>query len=325
MSLVKPDIFLSRHLGSLAFLVPSSPAAPAVDIAATSAAITDPVDIKSFNHNLTVMEMRIKVNDRVLSHEEAFVGVIYNPTFNQIVTASQNGAISFWLIETGKRVKNISRSHGESELTCLVQDPTETKFYTGSTDGTIKIWDMNGYCYHTLICYGGAHGEIGQIVILKRAIIVLGNSNHFTVFRTTNFRDHYVYPSEWKGGPEHSDDVLSGTALPPNGLITGSYDGEIIVWNTNSELAARRMTRRCEKLLVESPDFMYSISHLILLSTRKHIGSGSHKGANLVSCGGNGIVRFWNAYSCSLVGEFLAHENDTVKGHVPLEVIAVDF
>ncbi|CAH8848703.1 unnamed protein product [Trichobilharzia szidati] len=263
----------------------------------------------SFNHTLTVMEMRIKVHDRILSHEKPLIGIIYNSAFNQIVSAAQSGTISFWLIETGQRVKSISRSHGESELTCLVQDPTETKFYTGSTDGTIKIWDMNGYCYHTLICYGGSHAEVGQIVILKRAIIVMGNSTHFTVFRTTNFRDHYVYPSEWKGGPEHSDDVLSGTALPPNGLITGSYDGEIVVWNTNSELAARRMTARCKNFSAESPDFMYNISRLILLSTRKHIGSGSQKGANLVSCGGNGIVRFWNAYSCILVGEFLAHEN----------------
>ncbi|CAH8848773.1 unnamed protein product [Trichobilharzia szidati] len=205
----------------------------------------------SFNHTLTVMEMRIKVHDRILSHEKPLIGIIYNSAFNQIVSAAQSGTISFWLIETGQRVKSISRSHGESELTCLVQDPTETKFYTGSTDGTIKIWDMNGYCYHTLICYGGSHAEVGQIVILKRAIIVMGNSTHFTVFRTTNFRDHYVYPSEWKGGPEHSDDVLSGTALPPNGLITGSYDGEIVVWNTNSELAARRMTARCKNFSAE--------------------------------------------------------------------------
>ncbi|VDQ16019.1 unnamed protein product [Trichobilharzia regenti] len=69
---------------------------------------------------------------------------------------------------------------------------------------TYSIWDMNGYCYHTLICYGGSHAEVGQIVILKRSIIVMGNSTHFTVFRTTNFRDHYVYPSEWKGGPVSS-------------------------------------------------------------------------------------------------------------------------
>ncbi|CAL8105784.1 unnamed protein product [Calicophoron daubneyi] len=265
----------------------------------------------TFNNSLTVLEMKVKVRDRVFSHEKPLVGAIFNAAFNQVVSACQGGTICFWLVDTGQRVKTISRSHNDAELTCLVPDPVESRFYTGSTDGTIKIWDMNGYCHHTLICFGGAHAEVGQVVILKRAVIVMGSSNHFTVFRTTNFRDHYVYPSEWKGGPEHVDDVLTGAALPPNGLITGSYDGELVVWNTNSELAARRMIQRCKRVCDEyqSPDFLYNVSRLILLSTRKHIGSGSQKGANLASCGGNGIVRFWNAYACILVGEFVAHQN----------------
>ncbi|THD24410.1 WD repeat-containing protein 49 [Fasciola hepatica] len=275
----------------------------------------------TFNNSITMLEMKVKIRDRVFSHEKPVVGIVFNTIFNQIVSACQGGTISYWLVDTGQRVKNIARSHGEAELTCLVQDPTETRLYTGSTDGTIKIWDMNGYCHHTLICFGGAHAEVGQVVILKRAVIVMGSSNHFTVFRTTNFRDHYVYPSEWKGGPEHSDDVLTGVALPPNGLITGSYDGELVVWNTNSELAARRMTQRCKRMSNEesaaknmpytftSIHFLFNISRLVLLSTRKHISSGSQKGANIVSCGGNGVVRFWNAYACILVGEFAAHPN----------------
>ncbi|KAF7233512.1 hypothetical protein EG68_05686 [Paragonimus skrjabini miyazakii] len=265
----------------------------------------------TFNHSLTMLEMKIKIRDRVFTHEKPLVGVVFNTTFNQVVTACQGGTISFWLLDTGQRVKNISRSHNDAELTCLVLDPAGNLFYTGSTDGTIKIWDMNGHCHHTLICFGGAHAEVGQIVILKRAVIVMGSSNHFTVFRTTNFRDHYVYPSEWKGGPEHCDDVLTGVALPPNGLITGSYDGELVVWNTNSELAARRMTQRCKRMNEEHTDFLFNVSRLRLLPTRKHIGSGSNKGANLVSCGGNGIVRFWNAYSCILIGEFIAHHKSS--------------
>ncbi|VDP78595.1 unnamed protein product [Echinostoma caproni] len=315
----------------------------------------------TFNNSLTMLEMKVKIRDRIFSHEKPIVGVVFNSIFNQIVSACQSGTISYWLVDSGQRVKNIARSHNDAELTCLVQDPTETRLFTGSTDGTIKIWDMNGYCHHTLICFGGAHAEVGQVVILKRAVIVMGSSNHFTVFRTTNFRDHYVYPSEWKGGPEHSDDVLTGVALPPNGLITGSYDGELVVWNTNSELAARRMTQRCKRMSnegssgksvvlltvsiqlilqtsrflekhilfqwckifysntvgnsqtivfpLQSSDFLFNISRLVLLSTRKHISSGSQKGANIVSCGGNGIVRFWNAYACILVGEFTAHQN----------------
>lgn len=165
----------------------------------------------SFNHTLTVMEMTFVVNNRLLSHEKPLVGFIYNSTVKQIISASRNGTILFWLIETGQRVKSISHSHDENELTCLVQNSKETRFYTGSANGTIKIWDMNGYCHNTLICSSNnnnTHNEVDQIVILKRAVIAIGNSNHFTIFQTTDFHNHYVYPSQWKSGPERLDDVL---------------------------------------------------------------------------------------------------------------------
>jgi hypothetical protein len=35
--------------------------------------------------------------------------------------------------------------------------------------------------------------------------------------------------------------------------------------------------------------------------------SSSSTGANLVSCGGIGFVRFWNVHAGKLVGEFQAH------------------
>lgn len=55
-------------------------------------------------------------------------------------------------------------------------------------------------------------------------------------------------------------------------------------------------------------EFKYAISKLIFLEARKTIVIG-RVGANLMSCGGNGIVRMWNSNTCSLIGEFVAHEN----------------
>ncbi len=128
---------------------------------------------------------------------------------------------------------------------------------------------MTGRCHHTLVCFMGALSDVSQVVILKRAVIVIGSSRHFTAFKMTNFTDHFVFPSEWKGAPvslfssimlfapsivhcyrfsqEHKDDVMSGCALPPHSVITGSYDGELVVWNTNSELVSRRMNQRCQE------------------------------------------------------------------------------
>ena len=52
-------------------------------------------------------------------------------------------------------------------------------------------------------------------------------------------------------------------------------------------------------------DFGFAISRLAFLTARKTNSAGG--GANLVSCGGNGWVRFWNSSSNALIGEFVAH------------------
>ena len=44
-----------------------------------------------------------------------------------------------WMIDTGQKVKQFNGSHGSAEVTCLAQDATETRLFTGSTDGTVKV------------------------------------------------------------------------------------------------------------------------------------------------------------------------------------------
>ena len=44
-----------------------------------------------------------------------------------------------WMIDTGQKVKQFNGTHGNAEVTCLGQDQTETRLYTGSTDGTVKV------------------------------------------------------------------------------------------------------------------------------------------------------------------------------------------
>ena len=51
----------------------------------------------------------------------------------------QAGTIVMWMIDTGQKVKQFNSSHGTSEVTCLTQDHSETRLFTGSTDGTVKV------------------------------------------------------------------------------------------------------------------------------------------------------------------------------------------
>ena len=60
----------------------------------------------------------------------------------------------------------------------------------------------------------------------------------------------------------------------------------------------------------------YTITTLVFLDTR----ANCEQGANLISCGGNGWVRFWNSTTCTLLGEFIAHQHGMcdLLSHAPI-------
>ena len=64
--------------------------------------------------------------------------------------------------------------HGAADVTCMEFDEVNNRIYTGSADGTVKIWDYNGHNHHVLELNGGQNCEIAQVLPLKRRIIVVG-------------------------------------------------------------------------------------------------------------------------------------------------------
>jgi len=51
----------------------------------------------------------------------------------------------------------------------------------------------------------------------------------------------------WLNHQEHQDDVLSEAFCPPTTLATASYDGEIVLWNLNSEQAFRHLSSHAKR------------------------------------------------------------------------------
>ena len=52
-------------------------------------------------------------------------------------------------------------------------------------------------------------------------------------------------------------------------------------------------------------EFGWAVTKMLFLESRK--SNSASGGANLVSCGGNGWVRFWNSTHNTLLAEFVAH------------------
>lgn len=288
----------------------------------------------SFNNQLTLLEMEAEAGmNRVASHRKAVTCVLYNSVFKQVITSDTGSTVIFWLIDTGQKTKEFTHCHGNAEISTMALDGSETRLFTGSTDGTVKIWDFNGHCHHQLNAGRDQAVEISQILVLSRTILVLGWDRVITVFHLSSLTQSLVQPSDWKGGVQHQDDILCAAFLPPQTLVTGSSGGEIVVWNNSTENAyiklnpnlgkaitcssdakkgssTGRMLSRRHTLSVPCPptsgsENCYAVTRLLFLEARENMSVTG--GANLVSCGAAGYVRFWNIQKSQLLGEFEAH------------------
>ncbi|XP_016071182.1 PREDICTED: WD repeat-containing protein 49 [Miniopterus natalensis] len=295
----------------------------------------------SFNHQLALLAMEREVSKRVKSHKNSVTCVLYNSVLKQVISSDVGSTVCFWMIDTGQKIKQFTGCHGNAEISTMALDANEMRLLTGSTDGTIKIWDFNGYCHHTLNVGQDGAVDISQILVLKRTILVTGWDRAITVFRPQNFNQFFIQPEEWKGGIRHRDDIVCAAFLPPQTLVTGSYDGEIILWNNSTENAHYVLHPDYQRLLQSKSDTEpqkllsagkscsssspptadqailgacsfetgtqshNAVMRLCFLEARKNVAVTG--GANLVSCGGSGYVRFWDTFKKQLLAEFLAH------------------
>ncbi|XP_008283747.1 WD repeat-containing protein 49 [Stegastes partitus] len=262
----------------------------------------------SFNSLLLLLET-VK-EERISSHEHPVTCVLYNSLFRQVVSGDSASSVICWLAGTGQKVKQFHRCHGNAEISTIALDGTQTRLFTAGTDGEVKVWDFNGRCLHRMNAGLGRAVDISQVLLLKRSILVMGWERMLTVFRLHSFSQPFVEPSEWKGGVQHRGDVLCAAFQPPQTLVTGSYDGEIIIWNSSTERALKRLRPHAEHEDYKKPqDNCTAITRLFFIPGRTSVTAATG-GADLVSCGGSGVVQLWNTQYSRLVGQFTAHNGD---------------
>nr|XP_025863558.1 WD repeat-containing protein 49 [Vulpes vulpes] len=302
----------------------------------------------SFNNQLALLAMKSEARRRAKSHKKAVTCILYNSVMKQVVSSDVGSTVSFWMIDTGQKIKQFTGCHGNAEISTMALDANETRLLTGSTDGTVKLeitikgsrncvrncdglnvkkYDSN--CDGLNVKKYDSNCQ-GHRILIGEAI---------TVFRLQNFNQFFIQPEKWKGEIQHRDDILCAAFLPPQTLVTGSYDGEIVLWNNSTENAhcvlhphyQRRLKSKSDtephKLFsagrslstCPSPDQAALGAHSFETDTKGNnavvrlcflearTNTSETGGANLVSCGGSGYVRFWDTFKKQLLAEFLAH------------------
>ncbi|XP_059147520.1 WD repeat-containing protein on Y chromosome-like [Physella acuta] len=186
---------------------------------------------------LRLGKVEVKTSHMEVTHDTQLCCAIYNTFLKQVVTGCDSSTIAVWDIETGNRSIVFSNAHGDEEITCLTFDSTCRKLISGARNGSVKVWNFqNGHNLHKLEAVG--ENEITGIVQLpeKKVILTVGWNQKIVTYDDSDADSMNLAANvTWKGGQLHKDDILTVDFAPPNFLATASFDGEIIVWEADTE------------------------------------------------------------------------------------------
>ena len=99
-----------------------------------------------------------------------------------LISGSQNGQIRFWNL-TDRSLKNVIKAHSSSILVIKLSNYNFNELATGSTDKTIKIWNLNE---SKLMFQINETAQINCIEYLSRSIIIYCVQNFIKIFNIEN-------------------------------------------------------------------------------------------------------------------------------------------
>ncbi|KAJ8404726.1 hypothetical protein AAFF_G00335890 [Aldrovandia affinis] len=248
--------------------------------------------------------------DLIVSHKEPVLCCGYSEAFRQVVSCSEASVVKVWDFDTGSQVFEFGGAHGVSAITCLTFDPKGRRLVTGGRDGCLKVWNFNnGQCLKIFRKEDGS-AEVCDCTYLKASrstyVISVGWNRRIDIYFDSPEDPHHIQSpqSSWQDdlNSGHKEDILCVAQCPPSLLASGSYDGEIIVWNLVSGHLQCRFLTPLPTDCTHSEDVDRSASGLVFLRTRA-LNIDFISAACLVSSGAQGSVNFWNVRNG---GKFLA-------------------
>ncbi|KAL5473894.1 hypothetical protein EMCRGX_G028458 [Ephydatia muelleri] len=175
------------------------------------------------------------------SHQSPLCAAVYSPQLNQVISACEGSSVYIWDINTGALVLRCDGCHGHEEVTSLTLDASGRQFITGSRGGDVKVWSCTtGQCVKHFQTSGGT--EVTGVLHLKEKgkLLCVGWNRRITAFVDKPEVYELCSDNSWQGKDHHQDDILCMAYCPPHYVATGSFDGEIVVWNLNKERAMAR-------------------------------------------------------------------------------------
>ncbi|KAM4742739.1 cilia- and flagella-associated protein 337 [Anableps anableps] len=187
--------------------------------------------------------LRPRPHSRItVSHDEAVMCCGYSEEFRQVVSCSEGSVVKVWDFDTGRQVFEFTATPDLTTITCMTFDIKGRRLITGGRNGCLKVWNFNsGQCLKTLKKEGKCH-QVCDCSFLKVQgnfyVVAVGRDRRIDIYQDVPGDLHHVQRPQpsWKDDLKngHTEDILCVVQCPPSLLATGSYDGEIVVWNAAS-------------------------------------------------------------------------------------------
>ncbi|KAI1900934.1 hypothetical protein AGOR_G00054940 [Albula goreensis] len=138
-----------------------------------------------------------------------------------VVSGCYSGLVCVWDILTGEKVMQFRTSPKRgTDMTAMSFDGPQRRLITGSSDGAVCLWNFNN-----------------GVLLLKLPLLdrdevtgILHVNNKIYMNIRKEVKMEY---SVWRR--YHTEDIFSMNAYGNKMLVTASYNGDIIVWNTSTE------------------------------------------------------------------------------------------
>ncbi|KAL0019122.1 hypothetical protein WJX79_001934 [Trebouxia sp. C0005] len=251
--------------------------------------------------------IHLKPDSSLRRHAHPVCQLAYNSVYQEAISADESGLICVWKVSTGALRVRWARAHDDARITSMAFDLNFRRLITGCENGGVKIWNFSsGECLKELQAISNQEitGIICLSTMLKRQYIVTVGWERCLVFYEDAKSDKRpvaacrIVPDKRLAQQQasihqgHSSDILTAAMQGDHTLVTGGYDGLIVVWNTDSGAVSAHL----------APP---GLSHASLQerSIEQVMFIGKRLPYVLAAVSADGFLRLWNVKQVQLVME----------------------
>jgi len=275
------------------------------------------------------------------AHDMPISAMAYVPEFNVLATGGYGGTINVWDLSSGAKVMEFESAHTGAAVSCLAVGYGGRRLISGASNGEIFVWNtLSGVVLQRLVKQDAR--EVIGVLSTKDRIYSAGWDGKLVSFLHQHDVDIAKAPimidedSKWSALEHHNDDILAMDNVGESLLATGSFDGEVIVWNLKLARAVKKFDSRTYRKKLNVLKTKAKTKHLPKVAANartavdaicwlknrvKSVKSGSSTATIAVSCDG-GCVCFWNALKGDMYGGFYAVSDKF--GYESVQGMAVD-